>query len=244
MINFFRKIRQNLIAESKMGIYMKYAIGEIILVMVGILLALQVNNWNEKRKEVLHEKSVLTNLVEDLRADSASFQENHVDLIEVDLVHQQLYDVIAQRSNGDGLENPQTIRRLIWYNPIAKENDPFIANKISNEPIRREIQKYYRAMNDMDHIYEEFSTITKLQMRPYLGEKELYDIHSHFDNDSSTTSWLKKEGLIQVSMNPDFQQILFECNVKLREVKGKLQVLMEQNEILKGKITSGLIDYQ
>ena len=50
MINFFRKIRQNLLIENKTGKYFKYAIGEIVLVMIGILLALQVNNWNEQRK--------------------------------------------------------------------------------------------------------------------------------------------------------------------------------------------------
>lgn len=50
MIKFFRKIRQNLLMENKTGKYLKYAFGEIILVMIGILLALQVNNWNEDRK--------------------------------------------------------------------------------------------------------------------------------------------------------------------------------------------------
>ena len=50
MIKFFRKIRQNLIQENKMGKYFKYAIGEIILVVIGILIALQVSNWNEQRK--------------------------------------------------------------------------------------------------------------------------------------------------------------------------------------------------
>ena len=52
MIKFFRKIRQNLIMENKKGKYFKYAIGEIILVVVGILIALSINNWNEKRKVV------------------------------------------------------------------------------------------------------------------------------------------------------------------------------------------------
>ena len=51
MIKFFRKIRQNLLMENKTRKYFKYAIGEIVLVMIGILLALQINNWNEKRKE-------------------------------------------------------------------------------------------------------------------------------------------------------------------------------------------------
>ena len=50
MIKFFRRIRKNLIMETeKTGKYFKYAIGEIVLVMIGILLALQINNWNEKR---------------------------------------------------------------------------------------------------------------------------------------------------------------------------------------------------
>ena len=51
MIKFFRKIRQNLLSEGKAGKYFKYAIGEIVLVVIGILIALQINNWNETRKK-------------------------------------------------------------------------------------------------------------------------------------------------------------------------------------------------
>ena len=51
MIKFFRKIRFNLIGTKETGKYFKYAIGEIILVVIGILIALQVNNWNENRIE-------------------------------------------------------------------------------------------------------------------------------------------------------------------------------------------------
>jgi len=50
MIKFFRHIRRSLIQENKTGKYFKYAIGEIFLVMIGILLALQVNNWNESNR--------------------------------------------------------------------------------------------------------------------------------------------------------------------------------------------------
>lgn len=50
MIKFFRKIRQNLLSENKFSKYLIYAIGEIILVVIGILIALSINNWNEKRK--------------------------------------------------------------------------------------------------------------------------------------------------------------------------------------------------
>jgi len=50
MIKFFRKIRQKLLSENKFSKYLLYAIGEIVLVVIGILIALSINNWNEERK--------------------------------------------------------------------------------------------------------------------------------------------------------------------------------------------------
>ncbi|WP_411896211.1 DUF6090 family protein [Winogradskyella sp. A2] len=50
MIKFFRKIRQRLLTENKFSKYLIYAIGEIVLVVIGILIALQVNNWNQRQQ--------------------------------------------------------------------------------------------------------------------------------------------------------------------------------------------------
>lgn len=66
MIKFFRKIRHNLLLEGKIGKYFKYAIGEIILVVIGILIALQINNWNETRKIRNQELKYLKNLRTDI----------------------------------------------------------------------------------------------------------------------------------------------------------------------------------
>ncbi len=70
MIKFFRKIRQNLLSEGKTEKYFKYAIGEIILVVIGILIALQINDWNQNRKENIIENKILVEisngLIEDL----------------------------------------------------------------------------------------------------------------------------------------------------------------------------------
>ncbi|MBT8395273.1 MAG: hypothetical protein KJN66_10545 [Bacteroidia bacterium] len=62
MIKFFRKIRQNLISENKFSKYLIYAIGEIALVMIGILLALQVSNWNKQHNDRKEEKQILIQL--------------------------------------------------------------------------------------------------------------------------------------------------------------------------------------
>ena len=70
MLKFFRKIRQNLLMENKTGKYFKYAIGEIVLVMIGILLALQVNNWNENRKKETLKSEYKTALINDYTKDT------------------------------------------------------------------------------------------------------------------------------------------------------------------------------
>ncbi len=69
MIKFFRKIRQNLLSEGKTGKYFKYAIGEIVLVVIGILIALQINNWNENRKTNNLKQIYYKQLLSDLEAD-------------------------------------------------------------------------------------------------------------------------------------------------------------------------------
>ena len=70
MIKFFRKIRHNLMETRKTTKYFKYAIGEIILVVIGILIALQINNWNEERKNRNREQSILKNLQIDFKLGS------------------------------------------------------------------------------------------------------------------------------------------------------------------------------
>ena len=75
MINFFRKIRKKLANDNKPIKYARYAFGEILLVMIGILLALQVNNWNEERKNNSIRKSYLENLKVDLKKDLENLEE-------------------------------------------------------------------------------------------------------------------------------------------------------------------------
>lgn len=76
MIKLFRKIRHNLLAEGKTGKYLKYAVGEIILVVIGILIALSINNWNEKRKLKNEEIKILKELRAALVSDKEDIISN------------------------------------------------------------------------------------------------------------------------------------------------------------------------
>ena len=77
MIKFFRKIRYDLMEKNKTGKYLKYAIGEIILVVIGILIAIQINNWNENQKDERKTINYLTNLMENLDDDITSFEDSN-----------------------------------------------------------------------------------------------------------------------------------------------------------------------
>ncbi len=79
MLIFFSKFRLRMLSEKKSGksssrvaMYLLYAIGEIILVAIGILIALQINNWNEQRKEDIKERKLLIDLVENLEFNVAA----------------------------------------------------------------------------------------------------------------------------------------------------------------------------
>ncbi len=69
MIKFFRTIRKDLMEKNKTGKYLKYAIGEIILVVIGILIALQINNWNEKKNNQTRAKEHLETIKLNLKDD-------------------------------------------------------------------------------------------------------------------------------------------------------------------------------
>ena len=72
MIKFFRRIRQKLLEENRFSKYLLYAMGEIILVVIGILIALQINNWNEARKNSNNEQLYLINIRDEVAADSTA----------------------------------------------------------------------------------------------------------------------------------------------------------------------------
>lgn len=71
MLRFFRQIRKKLVTKDTLNSYALYAIGEILLVVVGILIALQVNNWNEERTMIQLKDQILQDIISDLQADTS-----------------------------------------------------------------------------------------------------------------------------------------------------------------------------
>ena len=120
MIKLFRNIRQNFIMENKTSKYLKYAIGEIVLVVIGILIALQINNWNETKKEHHILRGHLETIVENLN-------NNQVQLIALIQHRQKSHALSTQMINAYKSNNnadSDTIIEAILSIVVERKFDP------------------------------------------------------------------------------------------------------------------------
>ena len=152
MIKFFRKIRQKLLVENRFNKYLLYAIGEIILVVIGILIALQINNWNEDKNEREFEKRMLKELKVALDNDIKTIERNE-NLVK-SWQKSNIYLVKSMETKKQKNLNIDSVKYhldFIWGIGIAfvSNNGPYEAlkssglDKIENNDLRQEISKLY-----------------------------------------------------------------------------------------------------
>jgi hypothetical protein len=149
MIKFFRHIRQRLLTENKFSKYLLYAIGEIALVMIGILLALQVNDWNENRFRRDLEKSTLKEIKESLDFDITMLQ----DQVETQTHYWKQIERLIQELKSNK-EPSESIENLLIYpvreNIVNLNSSAFelLENRgidlISNQSLKKEIVKHFK----------------------------------------------------------------------------------------------------
>ena len=242
MIKFFRKIRYDLMEKNKTGKYLKYAIGEIVLVVIGILIALQINNKNESYKAGIIESALLEIFIQDLQSDSISFSNNFRTLSDINSLHQKLYEIGVNNRKDIKIEKPNNIRRTPFFNPIAQENNPSIAQEITNVTIRKELLNYFKSLKDLNFAYVEFDGFIRDNMRAYLRKGEIHDLSGFLENqninphEGVSQDFIKKDKLILISKLPEFQQLLLEASIKSIETTTLLETVIDQNKKLMNTI--------
>ncbi len=199
MIKFFRKIRQNLLSENKFSKYLIYAIGEIILVVIGILIALQINNSNELNKQRAKELQFLKNLKSDLIFEESEL-ERYTGIRESIVNSAQ---IALEHFNGKPIENIQmfnfhTFNVGIWQE-FQRNNNTFLEllnsgnlTIISNDSIKngllnldlihkKIISNREHLRNDMEHYFYDpwFKTV---DLDPFAQSFVFYANNGEFDN--------------------------------------------------------------
>lgn len=96
MIKFFRQIRKDLMEQNKTSRYLKYAVGEIVLVVIGILIALSINNWQQEKQNNKLEQRYVDDLVNDLKKDSVNLHNLYNEAILAAAAKDSIYKVLDQ----------------------------------------------------------------------------------------------------------------------------------------------------
>jgi hypothetical protein len=147
MIPFFRKIRKTLADDNKPIKYLRYAIGEIILVVIGILIALQINNWNENRKNKVFEKEILTQIQENLKNDKLALEEIVTNFSKAVKSSEKILNSQVSQKTQDSINIwLGAIIQFDRFQPLTNAYEVLKSNgldKISNKKLRFLLGRYY-----------------------------------------------------------------------------------------------------
>lgn len=159
MLKFFRNIRKKLISDGNTGRYLKYALGEILLVVIGILIALQINNWNEQRKNKIEERDILENL-------KIEFSENQTLLNKMVNLHsdmafrlRELTEFIQPNPPSINIQKMDSLMVAVITNPEYKPVSNVVSTltqsgnleKIRDKEVQDLIFSWTNSMGDYSH---------------------------------------------------------------------------------------------
>lgn len=147
MITFFRQIRQKLLHQNQVTRYLGYAGGEIFLVVIGILLALQINNWNEGRKTKKFEQEILFLIDQNLHRDSVLLSEELFKAKQANQLTNRLLEQVALKNYDDSLN--YWMGKIISFERFKSQSSAFEVLKakgietISDKELQLALISYY-----------------------------------------------------------------------------------------------------
>ncbi len=231
MIKFFRNIRKKLASENKFMAYSRYAIGEIILVVVGILIALQINNWNENRKMQRQEIKLLSDLKLELQKTYVDLNEgikyvsitiDDINKIEYYLKNELAYSKELDSSFGRFPHNFSGSVNSAAYNSLKTMG----IGIIQNENLRMDIINMYdvKFLNIPDYTVDE-NLIRSSVVFPFYAKNIMYSENSTYSATPNNFSDLIK--------NTEFLNILrLIKRQRIRGIERFNEVLIPLNKLI------------
>jgi hypothetical protein len=217
-------------SENKTGKYFKYAIGEIVLVMVGILLALQVNNWNENRKEHSQQKILISQLLEDAKSDSSFYNNRFKAMQWVDST------INAAKLLGEGKSVNSAMFRThgtgsvfsfsyVHYASMVLDNNPNAYDKVISPEIKLRLRKFYSSFLYMERSFMIFNNILEKDVKQ-LSKKYYKELRANKDMKSF-------DSLLEVYRDDDFQSIIDPISRQVEILNERLtEILAANNELI------------
>ena len=216
MIKFFRRIRQNMIKENKGSKYMLYAIGEIVLVVIGILIALQINNWNNDLGNKKTEQNIIENLNLEFKKNRSTLRESidyHKSILKFTTSVMELIGQPKEILNENNLDS------LIAASLDYKEYRPsqvvyadLIASgrlNLISENLRLLLFEWSIALDGKKEGYDTLDEISQTLLLPYLTKNaSMKNIDSY-----SIVDW-KEKSKLPTNYYKMFKDLEFENNME------------------------------
>jgi len=171
MINFFRKIRKKMADDNKFIKYLSYAIGEIVLVVIGILIALQINNWNKNKKQEILEIQFLISIKKDLISDTIYFN-RRIRESKILINNHYQYIHIAYEEQKNIKEFQELINHIIWNSEhFSYQNSTFLEllnsgqlGIFKNNKLKEDIISLYKDYDIAENHIREYNEFTAAQL--------------------------------------------------------------------------------
>lgn len=226
MIKFFSQIRQQLLNQNKFSKYLQYAIGEIVLLVCGILIALTINNWNEQRKQKNIEHNYLVRLLKDFENNNKTLVFSHeLSVIRINQIDRLTNLIYHHDELG---ENPKqivkSIEEITWpsYSSLSRITYNELLNSgnmtlIQSVKLREYLANYYGDADQLERIMN-------------------HDIDAMNEFSYATVGLLSKEILGAIESSSSFylaRTPLQNINIEKKEIMRIIQKLSENEEALK-----------
>jgi hypothetical protein len=220
MIKFFRKFRQKLLPENKFSKYLLYALGEIILVVIGILLALQINDWNNYEKDRAEEQLLLLNIKDEFEKNLKELLSDHA--INIKSLETCYYILESDMTTKTMLEIDSLVGSMLTYAAFDPSmgyfNQTIASGKldlIQNDSLKKYMSQWTAELEDLredviirreywlNHILPLFRTYIptrntdKAQNRPdYFRQKEISPLPGNIEGYTAFVGSLEVDGAI------------------------------------------------
>jgi hypothetical protein len=204
MIQFFRKIRQRLLSENKFSKYLFYAIGEIVLVVIGILIALGINNWNSERNEKIKYQKQLAKVVQNIKSDSVQLEQLKISRMSAKNIASSLMKAL----NDKNIEEPNTFFTSFL---ILTGEAKFVSN--FDEQIKNQFEKYQNT--EIHEILDDYQKLVDgIEFREFR--------HNEFSENLETELWnngfFRKVGTTYKNIGENRQYYSNFKNIDLDEI--------------------------